>query len=131
MKSLTPQEAVQAFLDGLPVQLKRKTNKDWHTINSNNKLEIFFNDEYEFRIYHEMVTIGGISFPKPICKAPKDGVYVYITQAGCDRYCDHYKWNSDQGFLYIFLKRGLLHLTKENAVAHAKALIQLSGGNHE
>ena len=84
----------------------------------------------KFRLAQEMITIGDVSFPKPESEPPELGTEYWIAEPSYGYYATTIPifW-SDDSQDRIYLKRGLVHLTRENAIAHAKALIKLSGGN--
>lgn len=84
----------------------------------------------QYRLVQEMVTVGDVSFPKPVSKPLKTGTEYWLVQPDYLNHTmgDSYTWYADANDR-LFLKRGLIHLSKENAIEHSKALIQLSGGN--
>ena len=128
MKELTPQEALQAIIDGKKVECLLDGSEKW----DNTLLftaGVLANPRNKFRLFHEMITIDGVSFPKPESKPPESGTEYWITELSYEYYATSNPviWVDDsQDRLY--LKRGLVHLSKENAIAHAKALIKLSEG---
>lgn len=73
---------------------------------------------------------GDVSFPKPVNEPPKRGETYYYPNiirtslAGCN------EWLGDEVDLKLF-ESNMVHLTEENAIEHAKALIKLSGGSYE
>lgn len=75
----------------------------------------------------KMIRIGDISFTKPYQgKIEKDQVY-YFPSIDISALFGSMHWTGSERDHRI-MKKGLLHLSKENAIAHAKALIKLSGG---
>lgn len=129
MKLLTPQETLQAIIDGKGLECRWYASTEWkvfipteHPISTVH----IFNGTFQFRLAQEMITIDGVSFPKPESKPPKQGSY-YIASLEYDNFYAPSIWDGD-ALDKFRLKCGLVHLSKENAIAHTKALIKLSGG---
>lgn len=77
-----------------------------------------------------MITIEDISFPKPETRPLKMGaIYWYVDLLNTDLFLIDTWDNIEED--YHRLRIGSIHLTKENTIAHAKALIKLSGGTYE
>lgn len=77
-----------------------------------------------------MFSIGDVSFPKPEIQTPEIGTKYYTPILCTTQPYDYHTWEDTQ-IDYKYFKMNLIHLSKENAIAHAKALIKLSGGNYE
>ena len=75
----------------------------------------------------ETIQIGGIHVPKPLMTPPPLGTRYWCAMMDEDAMTYAFTWSGDR-YDELALKRGMLHLTEENAVAHAKALIKASGG---
>lgn len=131
MTTLTPPEVVQALLDGKDVECTRamdSQSNDWYSLNQyETSIGMLTNGLFKFRLVQEMITIGDVSFPKPVSEPLKKDTKYWFAVLGSERCALSYYWNDDETDKRI-LRRGLLHLSEENAVAHAKALIKLSGG---
>lgn len=130
---LTPQEALQAIMNGKDVEVKFGEHYEWGNVLPNRMLlEELIDPEHQFRLSQEMITIGDVSFPKPESEPPELGTEYWIAEASYEYYATTIPilWGDDSQDR-IFLKRGFVHLTRENAIAHAKALIKLSGGECE
>ena len=130
MKKLTPRETFQAILDGKKVEY-RHPRLDWTILKPNSfKLSKLLESEFQFRLSQEMVTIGDVSFPKPESEPLELDTKYWLAELSYECYTTTgpMYWEDDSQDR-IYLKRGLVHLTRENASAHAKALIKLSGGN--
>ena len=81
----------------------------------------------QLALKQETVTVGDVSFPKPYQgEMEYDQIYYYPTVDFKSLY-DSTRW-ADGANDRMLMSRGLVHLIKENAIAHAKALIRLSGG---
>lgn len=137
MKSLTPQEVLKAIADGVKLEHKWIGSewtvpsewKDFNPLENSVVIENIFNGKYIFRLCQETITIGDVSFPKPESNPLKDGTEYWVAEPAYQHYIAirPSRWAGDD-LDRRFLHRGLVHLTKENAIAHAKALIKLSGG---
>lgn len=135
MTILTPQEALQAIADGKKLECRWYLDTDdmWQEFDplSNGVcIGSIFEKKFKFRLAQEMITIGGVSFPKPVSEPLEKGTKYWVLNLFCKYYTapDSCCWDDDD-FDEFYLHRGLVHLSKENAIAHAKALIKLSGGN--
>lgn len=128
MTNLTPTEVVQAVIDGKEIEFKSNTGTAWVLFDPNEYvITALIDGKYQFRIIQEVITIGDVSFPKPQTEyLLKDETYYMPDITKSDLYRWEY-WEFD-GHDKQALKNGMVHLTKENAIAHAKALIKLSGG---
>ncbi|MCW7764457.1 hypothetical protein [Photorhabdus luminescens] len=86
-----------------------------------------WNPEFKYRRKPEMITIGKVSFPKPIEELPNVGDIVYFC---CPSYlADMFrmKWGGSMGQLEL-LRNGFVHQTQKAARQHAEALIKISRG---
>ncbi|WII94684.1 hypothetical protein LU276_06550 [Moraxella haemolytica] len=131
MKLLTPQEALQAIIDGKKVEIRGvidSQNSGWKPLNEHEiHIRVLTNGLFIFRLAKEMITINGVSFPKPDSEPLEIGQEYFVCDIVSKGFYDIFEWENrklDQDFL----KYGMIHLTKEDAIAHAKALIKLSGG---
>lgn len=78
----------------------------------------------------ESIQIGGIHVPKPLMTPPPRGTQYWRIAINNSALVDALTWDGDS-YDKLMLKRSILHLSEENAVAHAKALIKVSGGTCE
>ena len=135
-KLLTPPEVVQAILGGKRVEIRgviASQRDDWKPLNEHEiHIGVLTNGLFVFRLAQEqeMVTIGDVSFPKPESDPPKQEGEYYIPNLHYVHSINLYirnRWVGD--FLDARrLERGLVHLSQEDAISHAKALIKLNGG---
>lgn len=133
MKLLTPKEILEALEanKALEVKFAYDIDDEWIPFNRSEILvENILNPRNSFRLAPEKITIGDVSFPKPETKAPKSGMNYFFPSFIKPSLVDFYEWTSDD-VDYKLLRAGLIHLSKENAFAHAKALLKLSGGTYE
>lgn len=128
MKLLTPEEVLQAIKDGKPVEIKVGNTK-WEILKTyQHNIACLLNEANQFRLAQEMITIGDVEFPKPITEKLEPASRYYIADPTSDILYSEVIWRNDEYDLH-YLSVGVVHLIKENAIAHAKALIKLSGGS--
>lgn len=85
-----------------------------------------FNDAYLYRRKQETININGHNVPKPLKIDDIEGsnMTYYVPSFS---YVTNYVELSDKGSdIRYFAKKGLLHKTKEAAIAHAKALLSFT-----
>lgn len=129
-KLLTSTEVVQAIQDGKKVEY-RHPHLDWTILKPTRfKLSKLLESEYQFRLAQEMVSIGDVSFIKPASEPLKYAEQYWVADPTDADYTTSFLWIGDN-FDKLALSRGLVHRSRENAIAHAKALIKLSGGQIE
>lgn len=87
----------------------------------------FRKGKYQFRLAQEMITIGNVSFPKAYQGEMEYGRTYYVPSASNENLYSALEWEDDLTDCR-YLSSGMLHLSKANAIAHAEALIRLSGG---
>lgn len=92
------------------------------------QVEVFVTPGNQFRLAPEVIIIGDVNFPKPETKALKEGQYYFMPDLTTAKLYFRSRWDNDE-YDVQRLERGFVHLSEENAIAHAKALIELSGGN--
>lgn len=66
-----------------------------------------------------------MKFPKPLKEAPPTGQQVYFAEPLEEDFYSSCEWR-DEPIFSMYLKRGFVHLSAENAIAHAEALIEFS-----
>lgn len=131
-KLLTPTEVVQALMGGKEIEELSPGGSKWYKVRHLGILSVstLINPDCKFRLAQEMITVGDVSFPKPESTAPEVGTKYYIPYLDSGEPYIYFIWHGIDLDLRM-LKSGVVHLTKENAIAHAKALIKLSGGECE
>lgn len=77
---------------------------------------------FEFRLKPRTITVNGREINAPEIDRPKDGVVYWIPSMFTEYFATGNHWNGSINEL-LWLRRGLVHLTKENAIAHAKAML--------
>ncbi|NHB90344.1 hypothetical protein [Photorhabdus tasmaniensis] len=93
-------------------------DEEWRTFRSNPD----WNINSLYRRKPEMITIGKVSFPKPIDYELKEGQKYYVTG-----WSGSVNWKCDEMDIEL-LENGRIHLTKEAAEKHHDALIKISRG---
>ncbi|AOM39641.1 hypothetical protein [Xenorhabdus hominickii] len=87
-----------------------------------------FDSFTEYRIVTPIIKIGEIDVPEPVRKPLENGFDYYypdITQYDEKLYCKR-TWRSLRNYDYGLLQKGLIHLDRESAELHARALISLT-----
>lgn len=109
-----------AWANGAKIEARDECqNNNWH-----NAIPVW-NDSCEYRIKPATVSINGIEAPKGLTEAPALGTKYYIPEIGQRYTCvNSFTWTHDT-FDLMMLERGIVHLTKENAIAMAKAMLKL------
>ena len=132
MRELTPRETLQAIIDGKKVESRgviASCNSEWRLLNEHNtSIDVLTSGLFMFRLAQETITVGDVSFPMPESEPLKGDEQYWVAAPTVAAYTASVSWTGDQ-FDKWALSRGLVHRSKENAIAHAKALIKLSGGS--
>lgn len=134
MKELTTQEALQAVIDDKKVEFRgvvASCADEWRLLNIHNtSIDVLTSGLFMFRLAQEMITIGGVSFPKPESEPLEVGTEYWLLELHA-MHCSRATPNVWHGSEYDLrhLRKGLVHLTPQNARLHGEALITLSGGN--
>lgn len=82
--------------------------------------------DVEYRRAPRTIKIGDREVPEPLREAPLIGTIVYLPRLDpFPRLPDSFKWSGSPEHCKV-LARGILHLTRDAAIAHAEALIALS-----
>ena len=71
-------------------------------------------------------TINSIEVPEPLRVAPAGGTKVWIPSLSCKDKCHARTWRYDNNQWELELERGLVHTTREAAIAHAEALLSFT-----
>ena len=82
-------------------------------------------DDYDYRIKPRTIKIGDFDVPEPMREIPTYGDVVFTVEIDEKRLFGQTTWNSLE-FVSTMLERGLLHKSKDAAIAHAKAIIALT-----
>jgi len=125
---LSQADILRALAEGKTIQVrKRKLNAPWWAPQENILSFLCEADRYEFRIKPETVAINNIEVPCPVREKLKAGDRYWIPDV---KQPDGYLYDSDTWDGYVLdmsrLKAGVIHLTKESAIAHAEALLSFT-----
>lgn len=124
-------EVFQALAEGKEIQVLIRSGEAyrWKALEATKVCHLLSTSKVEpfrFRIQPETVNIYGKEVSKPETESPHIGVrYYWPSLYRKDKY-DEAVW---YGHMVdkTNLQRGLVHLTKEAAIAHAEALISFTG----
>ena len=87
--------------------------------------EPLWDKDEEYRIKHKTIRIGDTDVPEPVRQALKNGQEYFIACITGRSFSTEGTWSGDE-YDNRWLSRGLIHLTREAAEIHAKALIFVS-----
>jgi len=85
-----------------------------------------WDDDYEYRRKINYVTINGFFLPEPEKVPPCYGDIYYVPTDDLDKPVLAWCWEHERQD-FLFLKKGLVHLQKDHAIEHHKALILKKG----
>lgn len=84
-------------------------------------------DQFRVASNKKTISINGYEFPEPERVVLEIGTVYYTPNLFNERMYDCWTWCRDDSDNWKFnLKRGLIHLTKEAAIAHTKACLSLT-----
>lgn len=88
----------------------------------------FHDPHSEWRIKPRTIMIGDMEVPEPLREAPEYNTkfWVVVGLTGLD-FILPMEWKGTESEVR-WIERGIAHKTEEAAIAHAKALIKISGG---
>ena len=89
--------------------------------------EIVWRESTKYRRIAQTITINGVKVSAPLIVAPETGTSSWVALVGAKGFTNRITYVSCPTYK-DYLNRGLLHSSKEAAIAHAKALILASGG---
>ncbi|MBS9427838.1 hypothetical protein [Photorhabdus akhurstii] len=87
-----------------------------------------WNPEFKYRHKPEIITVGSVSFPKPISEAPALDTLCYVVAIRSNINIHRITWHNGSPMFSNFLKQGLIHLTEDAAQQHLEALIKINRG---
>ena len=87
-----------------------------------------WHEDFEYRRKPKTITVNGIEVPEPAREAPKIGETFFLVELASPALFNDYSW-ANHIYDNEWLNKGLLHLTEEAAIAHAKALLAPSQRN--
>ncbi len=125
MKELTPHpqaDILRVIADGKTVQIRHEDDDAWWE--PTNALQYINSDKHKFRIKPETMSINGHEFPAP-AREPVQKGQVYFLADICHHALTTHIWTECSADT-LWLERGLIHLTREAAIAHAEALLSFT-----
>ena len=103
----------------------------WRYVGDTNWMDVIgepcWDADKEYRIRPRTIRIGDIDVPKPVREALSVGQQFFVVSPDFSEYTYSDVWDECHTDNH-WISRGLVHLTKEAAIEHAKALILVSGG---
>jgi hypothetical protein len=84
-----------------------------------------WNEDLAYRRKPRTININGYEVPEPVREPLKSGDLYFIASLEYECFYSFQTWAYSPAD-YLSLERGLVHLTQEAAVAHAKALLSLT-----
>lgn len=126
-KMLTQQEAFQALLYGENLQCRHPDGDSWVEVKDANML---LDESLKFRIAPRVIKANGIEIPSGYRGKMTKGQAYFLPALHARSCYDSAAWDGGD-YDTLMMKRGLVFLTKEDAVACAKAIISLGGGDSE
>lgn len=97
----------------------------WKTATDLSQVYECMKHDYEVRIKPKIITIGGIEVPQPEKTAPENGVEYFVPSFATDLLYVTNEWY-DYPVDRQRLDRGVVHLDRESAIAHTKALLSFT-----
>ena len=111
---------VQAGAAGKVIEWQFPGDPSWETLGDN----FSFIPEEIYRIKAENIQINGFVVPAPITNLPDDGTTVFLPNMYMKTFVQRLKFVEH---LHEHLaKRNVLHLNKDAAIAHAKAMLGIN-----
>lgn len=98
-------------------------NGHWYSLTDNP----IWDETTVYRRKPKTIRIGERDVPAPMTTAPEIGTIYWVANQFGSSLLGDATWDGDTVDC-VRLKHGLVHTSKENAIAHAEALILVSGG---
>ena len=122
---------LRAIADGEEIEWQRSNGCWEHQDLSQTFAEIAYNaySPDRYRVKPKTITINGFEVPEPLREMPKDANRVFwpvLASASGSNSDWSYVSENNNVMLEAMLLQGLLHSTREDAQAHAHALISLA-----
>lgn len=97
----------------------------WKTARDLSEVYDSMKHDYEIRVKPKTITIGGIEIQQPEKTAPENGVEYFVPSFATDALYVSNEWYDDHVDRQR-LDRGVVHLDRESAIAHTKALLSFT-----
>ncbi|EMO7834961.1 hypothetical protein AB2842_000859 [Morganella morganii] len=103
---------------------QRHFEEKFHSTDKWNPMsDAFFQTHREYRLKPNFIDINGHQVPEPVREPLQAGRQYWV--ADVTKWDDEWYWNDDNRY-NLWLKRGLIHLTKEAADIHIAALLSFT-----
>jgi len=102
-------------------EYKLRHERQWRQVAENP----WWHSHVEYRRKPRTININGHKVPEPVITEPLQGQTYYTIDTWGSNLVDDYTWRGDDSDLLSF-NRGIIHLTREAAEAHAKALLSFT-----
>lgn len=87
---------------------------------------LYLRNPMDWRIKPKTININGFEVPEPLREKPEHGIEYYVPDIySSNAFADNYTWEDDKVDSKHF-RMGFVHLTKEAAKLHAKALLSFT-----
>lgn len=116
-------EVLIAIANGEDVQCQNGKG-EWYDCSPNTALR-WLGDEFPVRIKPKTININGHEVPEPVREPLEKGQEYWVLELTNKERCCRLVWRNDHMDNRI-LERGLIHLSEEAALAHARALLSLT-----
>lgn len=97
-------------------------SKVWKLVENYLSIDMFDAKNVEFRVQPKMTIVNRYSINSPIIDKPDCGTTYFVADPVDDELFLSSIWDDD-AYDNLLFDRGLCHLSRENAIAHAKAMI--------
>ena len=108
---------VQAGANGEPVEYCPESESEWYLKDTINLFACV-----EYRVKQKTILVNGFEIPEPIREETGGSFRYFVPLINSPELFYQGYWDRDEDD-YHMLEYGLLHHTKEAAIAHAKALL--------
>lgn len=119
-------EILRAIADGKEVQWQCDSGY-WINQGAASTLEEISNEELpadRYRIKPRTINMNGREVPEPVREAPKRDKHYFVPGVAEEHFYRETTWSDDR-FDHLRLQRGIIHLTRDAAIAHAKAMLNI------
>lgn len=113
---------VQAAANGEEIEYLSHTGK-W--VDRGDSMAETFKPRLKYRIKPRTIKVNGFDVPKPESEAPLYRSKYFIPVTNSYEFCKVGTWSGCEYDSLLFA-RGLIHLSDDNAIAHAKAMLGIN-----
>ncbi|MCC8379867.1 hypothetical protein [Xenorhabdus sp. PB30.3] len=102
-------------------EVKYEVNGEWEPCT----IVLSFSHLFEYRLKPRTIKIGEYEVSEPLRCEPEIGQPYFLVRIDLIQGAREYRWDGDDRDMMV-LKSGLIHLDRESAELHAKAIISLT-----